>query len=437
MVNSDVNLPRSPIKGKSTSRKTPETVLALIRLHIDSFIKVDSHYCRKTSQRGYLEENLSITAMFNLFIQLHPGCNVKESVYRDIFNKEFNLAFYKPRKDQCDLCYQYKNLEPTPKFLEHTRSKIETHEERTKDLGLIENKTYENNNTCVVTFDLEKVFPLPKAVVSSFYYKRKLTCYNLTAHSSLNDKTYCAVWDESMSGRGADEIASCMVKILNCVVRECPQIVKIILWSDSCVPQNRNSIMSFALKKFQLENKIPCIEQKYCEPGHSSVQKIDAVHSKIEKQLKYRDIYSPPALYNCLKAIPDTPKVKLVVLEMKKNDFKNYSSPSKLLVFKSVPYMTVKHLVYNLPQPFHIYYKTLFSDIFVEAQIVKLMPQRRSKNTTQKQVNTLKELPHVYQLDKKIVLPKEKISDLKSMILKYAVAAVDKEFYDDLFKKYV
>ena len=56
-----------------------------------------------------------------------------------------------------------------------------------------------------------------------------------------------------------------------------------ILWFDSCVPQNRNSYMSM-LREFIVKNpNIDVLQQKFCEPGHSSIQEIDNVHSQIEK----------------------------------------------------------------------------------------------------------------------------------------------------------
>jgi hypothetical protein len=50
--------------------------------------------------------------------------------------------------------------------------------------------------------------------------------------------------------------------------------------SYSCVPQNRNSIMTFALKYFlDKSTTLQQIEQKFCQPGHSSIQEVDNIHS--------------------------------------------------------------------------------------------------------------------------------------------------------------
>ena len=68
----------------------------------------------------------------------------------------------------------------------------------------------------IVCFDLQSVFNLPKGFASSFYYKRKINVYNMTATIIFPNKekfTYCCVWDEFNNSRGGNEISSCTYKI--------------------------------------------------------------------------------------------------------------------------------------------------------------------------------------------------------------------------------
>ena len=76
--------------------------------------------------------------------------------------------------------------------------------------------------------------------------------YNLTADCRVNKvrTVFCCVWTENIAGRKGNEIASGLVHIQENVVRDHPQITSIILLSDVCVPQNRNSFMSLALMLF-------------------------------------------------------------------------------------------------------------------------------------------------------------------------------------------
>ena len=72
---------------------------------------MESHYIRSDSQREYLEEGLSISSMYELYVKWAKK-NQKEVAskhYTDVFNTKFNLGFFGPKKDQCDLCEGYKN----------------------------------------------------------------------------------------------------------------------------------------------------------------------------------------------------------------------------------------------------------------------------------------------------------------------------------------
>ena len=78
--------------------------------------------------------------------------------------------------------------------------------------------------------------------------------------------------------------------MLKNIVKDIPYINKIILWSDSCVPLNKNSIMSLALLNFLKpvdSEKFEIIEQKFSEPGHGNLQEIDTAHGVIECYIKH------------------------------------------------------------------------------------------------------------------------------------------------------
>ena len=66
---------------------------------------------------------------------------VKQVKCRHIFYENFNLSFYKPKKDQCSLCAQYlrhKNSDYLTDKLkmeydEHQKRKVEARDEKEKD----------------------------------------------------------------------------------------------------------------------------------------------------------------------------------------------------------------------------------------------------------------------------------------------------------------
>lgn len=60
--------------------------------------------------------------------------------------------------------------------------------------------------------------------------------YNLTDYYSETKQVYCAILNETVTGRAGNDIASAARKILNVLLDE-NGIVNLTTWADSCVPQ--------------------------------------------------------------------------------------------------------------------------------------------------------------------------------------------------------
>ena len=238
----------APTKWGKHKKKVIEITKQSIENHINLFPRVESHYCRSISCKQYFDGSLNLKKLYDLYLTYCTQYKIlpaKECMYRSIFNTKFNIEFQKPKKDLCDTCYQFciienANVEQIQKYNKHIASKNETKIERDKDRKL------KSPTKTIVCIDLQNVLSLPKSNVGDFFYKRKLSCYNLTGYSSLNKKAYCVLWHEGMSGRSGNEIASGVICMLNQVYKDLPNIDKFLLWFDSCVPQNRNSNMSAA-----------------------------------------------------------------------------------------------------------------------------------------------------------------------------------------------
>ena len=100
-----------------------------------------------------------------------------------------------PKTDRCEKCeeMEVKKKENIPISEEeenshknHLAEKLAMRIEKSKDKSITDKKTL------LVVFDLENVINVPKAEVGTFFYKRKLTVYNLTAMTSRK-QGYCAV----------------------------------------------------------------------------------------------------------------------------------------------------------------------------------------------------------------------------------------------------
>ena len=167
----------------------------------------------------------------------------------------------------------------------------------------------------------------PKAEISSFFYKRKLNVYNLTAHVKSNKtiKKYCVVWPEVTSGRTGNDLASGLIKIFDDVAKTFPEAKHYITWSDSCVPQNRNSIMTTAMIYFLTQHRlVEDITMKYMVPGHSAVQDVDNMHSQIEKTLQSSEFYPPISLMRLILTV--NRKKPFTIIQMQSEDFKGFQN---------------------------------------------------------------------------------------------------------------
>lgn len=65
-------------------KKISNEVLDSVRDHINSFEKIESHYCRSTSSREYLDERLNICKMYSLYKDYMSENNLTVGNYRFI-----------------------------------------------------------------------------------------------------------------------------------------------------------------------------------------------------------------------------------------------------------------------------------------------------------------------------------------------------------------
>ena len=285
---------------------------------------------------------------------------VKLSMYRSMFDNDFNLAFHTPRKDACDTCAVYNAALKTNSLTEEQQIEQDSHimrKEQARDAKL-KDKNCSPKDTVAAAFDLEQVLVCPKLTVSSAYYLRKLNVYNLTVLELKTLQGFCFTWDKSEGRRGSNEIGSSLWKWLKEVdqrkwfeevdqVKMERRIERVILYSDTCGGQNRNRNIYTAIAYFlSMSANIDIIEQKFFESGHSQSE-CDSMHSKIEAQLQKRSVYIPWQ-YSC--------EMKCAVIvrpyktsELKHADFLNFEDVNsrvvKITAFSGI--QSVHHIVYE------------------------------------------------------------------------------------------
>ena len=143
----------------------------------------------------------------------------------------------------------------------------------------------------VATFDLQTVLSVPCSLVGEIYYKRKLSCNNLSFYNLGNANGYCFLWDETQGGRGSCEIASCLYLYLNSVAGSSSGVKEVTLFSDTCGGQNRNQFTAAALHFTTMGlPKLETVNHKFFESGHSQMES-DTIHSAIELAKKKTKVY--------------------------------------------------------------------------------------------------------------------------------------------------
>ncbi|KAL4716699.1 hypothetical protein ACJJTC_004818 [Scirpophaga incertulas] len=300
------------LRGQHSNHvKVDEQLLSDIKQFIDGIPRIESHYIRQYSAREYIDGGKTISDLFRDFKENQNKNNKAAGRYctfYKVFTQNYNISFFRPRKDQCDLCLQYKNSTPEQKVLlkesydAHLEEKALSRQEKRDDRCKIDDKNK------VLVFDLQAVLQSPRGDTSGFYYKSKLNSYNFTI-TMLNkkidgqikdsyDDVHCFFWNETDGKRGANEIGSCLLKVFEKLSAESSNNngCNLILYSDNCAGQNKNKFI-VALYLYAVTHlNINSITHKFLIKGHTQNEG-DNIHSLIEKEitknLKSGPIYSP------------------------------------------------------------------------------------------------------------------------------------------------
>lgn len=155
--------------------------------------------------------------------------------------------------------------------------------------------------------------------------------------SALPNHTYCFTWSEVNGKKGSAEIATNFLYhyLSNCIPNS---VTEVSLFFDTCGGQNRNknetAILLWPVQK--IEN-LQIIEQKFLEIGHSHME-ADSMHSVIETEQKYTDIYSMPDWINVFK------KARSKKVYIKKENKKVVKNPYVVKEFKYDEFKDLQHL---------------------------------------------------------------------------------------------
>uniref|UniRef100_A0A6P7GSL1 Uncharacterized protein LOC114346224 isoform X2 n=1 Tax=Diabrotica virgifera virgifera TaxID=50390 RepID=A0A6P7GSL1_DIAVI len=200
-----------------------------------------------------------------------------------------NISIKEYSKDTCQTCDKLHNTivnEKKEEQKEKIRRELNRHQEEAEAADAAKRKDkiicQDDKTQRVFAFDLQQCLSTPSLNTSIAFYKRQLWTYTLTIHDCGNNKTTCCMWYETIFGRGANQIASCLYKEL---LEIPPQVKEISLYSDTCGGQNKNSHLIAIFMVLMVNSGLNTLDHKFLIPGHTRME-CDSDHSITEKKEK-------------------------------------------------------------------------------------------------------------------------------------------------------
>ena len=144
----------------------------------------------------------------------------------------------------------------------------------------------------------------------------------------MSDNTACmCLWNESVAGRGASEVCSCLLKVLS-LLPPSEKEKDLIIWSDACGSQNRNwYTISLWLLLFQ-KGLFKSIQHQFMVSGHSFLP-ADRDFALIERAKKTASVNLPDKWSSVISQA--RVKNPFTVVNMKQQFFQEFETLTKAL----------------------------------------------------------------------------------------------------------
>ncbi|GBN49994.1 hypothetical protein AVEN_136312-1 [Araneus ventricosus] len=308
-----------------------------------------------------------------------PGCNAHKKKHSDCdrnlvrchilsFPREEDfpkLKFARPRTDTCNKCDKLNasvsvSASPAEKRIAETQLQLHIlKSDEAQDIMREDTIRSQMPGSSVTVFamDLQQVLFVPTLTHSRMFYSRQLSCYNLCIHDSTNNESYMNMWHEGIDGRGGNDVASCLFKIMTTKVTT----RRVILWADNCAGQNKNRMILIVLIYLVAKNFLDEMTIKFFVSGHSFMP-CDRDFGLIEKRKRNCKAMVPSDLDDVITS--SRPSKPFKVVHMENEDFfdfaaiaDGYISTTKLGISK------LSQIRVSRSNPNEISHKEDFSDL--------------------------------------------------------------------------
>ena len=301
--NQDPGLISTPYdqRGKhAPHNKLPDDSVKLIHDHVNSYHPAVSHYRREHApNRRYLPPELSLKEMYEDFNAKHPNICKKER-YRKVL-KSMNISFGKLGEEECEVCTAHKahmeNQQHVDEDMNNCSACTEMSHHLEKSRIVRHKYTYDkerslDDDEVVVSVDMQKIIMLPRMPgIKSCVFTRRLVQFHETfaplgGKKRRGEAAIGVLWNESMSGRNAEDLASTFTKFLrHPSVRDKKRV---IMYLDNCSAQNKNwTVFTAMINEVNRPGGLEQIIFRYFEKGHTFMS-ADSFHHLIEKGMRDR-----------------------------------------------------------------------------------------------------------------------------------------------------
>lgn len=184
---------------------------------------------------------------------------------------------------------------------------------------------------------------------------RQLWQFLMLIHDEMRDRTHVYTWPESVASKGSSEITSCIRKY---VTDNLPaDTEKLILYSDPCSGQNRNSKISLMLINLLHSwphNSLKAIEQRFFMKGHAR-NKCNVQFRLIEKRKKVmQNIFGPKDCVELINTSKNT-NPRFSVNEMQSQDFLSLDPLVNLFhdsEINDIDFSKIQTIIHDRKEPF-------------------------------------------------------------------------------------
>ena len=126
--------------------------------------------------------------------------------------------------------------------------------------------------------------------VGEVFYMHQLWVYVFGVHNCGNNDVRMFCWPETVSGRGSDEVVSCLLLYFNTLPQH---VTTLYLYSDGCGGQNKNANMMRFLFSLVRLGRFQHIRHHFPVRGHSFLPNDRDFGCTESKKRKEECVYTP------------------------------------------------------------------------------------------------------------------------------------------------